>query len=559
MAGTVAVAQAPPTTLPPSVEPGRIQQQFQPQEAPRAVPEISIPATPENEIPADAANVSLQLDAITVEGATLYSAENLAALTQDYVRRPIVLADLFRLADRITARYRADGFILSRAVVPAQRIGKTARITVVEGYVSEIHVDGYDAVRIEAYAKHIEASRPLRAADLERYMLLVNDLPGVTARAVLSPSPTAEGGALLTIVASHALVDGSFVTDNRGTRFIGPVQFYALTGINLPGDDASVLLGDGRIALRVITTPSISELRYGEFTLTQPLGSDGLRLIVFGSQSWSHPGYTLAPFNTRSYASSYSSTLAYPIIRSREQNLEVRAGFSTVDTRSVTLDTPGLPPSSDDHLRILQGGLTYDRSDAWQGINLVTLQASRGLPAFGASAEVGATPSRPFARSDFFKETAEISRQQDLTWVYPDLGLYAAATGQVSGNGALPSSQQFGLGGPLYGRAYDPSDVTGDEGWAAKAEVQYTRTFGGTWLDFVQPYVFADRGRVYRHVASVGSDLLASAGIGLRVAAAQRFNADFEVAKPITRDVSVELSQPNARPWRFFFSLSARF
>jgi hemolysin activation/secretion protein len=292
--------------------------------------------------------------------------------------------------------------------------------------------------------------------------------------------------------------------------------------------------------------------------VTQPLGSDGLRLIVFGSQSWSHPGYTLAPFDVRSYASSYSSTLAYPIIRSRDQNFELRAGLSTVDTRSVTLDMPGLPPSSDDHLRIMQGAMTYDRSDAWQGINLLTVQMSHGLPAFGASAEIGATPSRPLARSDFFKESGEISRQQDLAWIHPGLGLYVAATGQVSGAGALPSSQQFGLGGPLYGRAYDPSDVTADQGWATKAEAQYTMSFEGGWIDSIQPYGFADRGRVFRNVASAGSNQLASAGVGVRVAARQ-LAADLEVAKPITRDLSSELTLPNARPWRFFFSLSARF
>ena len=333
------------------------------------------------------ANIRLELDGIAVDGATVYGAADLAAMTHDYVGRPIALADLFTLADRITARYRADGYVLSRAVVPEQRIGKTARIAVVEGFVSSVHVDGYDTPRIEAYARHVGEARPLRAADLEREMLLINDLPGVTARAVLSPSPDVPGGATLTVVSSHVAADATLTTDNRGTRFIGPVQFYAGAGLNLPGEVAGTPLGDGRIALRAITTPAPRELRYGEFTLTQPLGSDGLRLIVFGSQSWSHPGYTLAPFNVRSYGSTYSSTLSYPIIRSRDENFDVSAGAIVMDTRSITGDNPSLPPSSNDHLRILQGGFSYDRSDAWQGINLVTVQLSHGMPMFGASAD----------------------------------------------------------------------------------------------------------------------------------------------------------------------------
>jgi hemolysin activation/secretion protein len=502
-------------------------------------------------VPSGADKVRLQLDSIATEGASVYSPQDLAPLTQPYIGHEIALADLFTLAQAITAKYRADGYILSRAVVPAQRIGKTARIIIIEGFVSEVRIDGREDARLAAYGQAITRSRPLRASDLERYMLLANDLPGVSARAVLSPSPNVEGGATLTIVATQKPVDGSVSTDNRGTRFIGPQQFYGAAGVNLPFENE-------RVAFRYITTPVLDELRYGEVTFTQPLGTDGTRLLLYGSESWSHPGYTLSPFDSRSYGATYSATLAYPVIRGRDENLELRGALIGLDARTVVLDTPALPPSSDDHLRILQAAFSYDRGDAWQGVNLAALQVSQGVSGLGASENNRVNPSRPFARSDFFRLNIDLSRQQDLSLLWPGLSVLAAASGQVAGSGALPSSQQFGLGGPLYGRAYDPSDVTGDEGWATKLELQYGQA-PGTWLNSYQFYGFVDAGRAVRNVATVGSSQLSSAGLGVRVAVAEHFSGDFQLAKPLTRDVTVLLGQPNARPWRVFFSLAAHF
>jgi len=238
--------------------------------------------------------------------------------------------------------------------------------------------------------------------------------------------------------------------------------------------------------------------------------------------------------------------------------LELRGGLIGLDARTVVLDAPALPPSSDDHLRILQAALSYDRGDAWQGLNLAVLQISQGVPGLGASENNRVNPSRPFARSDFFKLNLDLSRQQDLSLLWPGLGMLVGATTQLAGSGALPSSQQFGLGGPLYGRAYDPSDITGDEGWATKLELQYGQA-PGTWLASYQFYGFVDAGRAFRNVATVGSGQLSSAGLGLRVAVAERFTGDIQLAKPLTRDETVLLGRPSARPWRVFFSLAAHF
>jgi hemolysin activation/secretion protein len=64
-------------------------------------------------------------------------------------------------------------------------------VQVVEGFVSSVSVKG-DSARLNRflaqYGARIQASKPLKVQELERYALLANDLPGVSMQSVLTPS-----------------------------------------------------------------------------------------------------------------------------------------------------------------------------------------------------------------------------------------------------------------------------------------------------------------------------------------------------------------------------------
>ena len=106
-----------------------------------------------------------------------------------YCPRPVVPRPM--IAARITARYSEDGYLLSKAVVPAQEVELgVLRIRVIEGHLENIifegRVDGPTAL-LETYARKITESQPLRSDVLERYILLMNDLPGLSAERRLVP------------------------------------------------------------------------------------------------------------------------------------------------------------------------------------------------------------------------------------------------------------------------------------------------------------------------------------------------------------------------------------
>jgi hemolysin activation/secretion protein len=561
------VAAAQTTNIPGSVEPGRLQQQFQPPPAPAPTPEVVSPEVPEAVPPAEAARIRFTLRQIIVDGATVYQPQQLEELYAGFLDQDVSLADIYRIADIITTKYRSDGYILSRAVVPAQRISNgVVHITVVEGFINRVIIQGEDSVALQSYADQLTQSRPLTADNLQRYLLLMNDLPGVQARGVLAPATGVSGGSDLTVVVESKRMDASVSLDNHGSKFVGPIQLFSEAAVNNPTGRSD------RLGARYITTPVVEEeLRYLEMNYGIALGSEGMKLFVSASGTESMPGSTLQTVALRTESSGQTVTgrLSYPIIRSRAENLSADVSFTLRNSVLVQFALPSqtrLVSSYEDHVRVLRAGLNYDTTDRYEGRDFVRFELSRGLPLFDATSGGQSTgTSRPGAQAQFWKATLDASRLQSLNALQPGLGLLTAASAGGSFGQQLFASEQFGVGGTQFGRGYDPSEITGDYGASAKAELQYN--FGlpiAQERPAFQAYTFYDYGLVADASARAvgqpaGPRTLTSLGLGLRASLQNRLLADLELAQPISRTVSAYSDSTNHKPLRAYFSLIATF
>src|SRR3979409_2627685 len=140
----------------------------------------------------------------------------------------VTLAAVYDLARRITAKYGAAGYVLSRAVVPPQNFGRhgaVVRIQVVEGYVDNVvwpeKLTRYRDFFTD-YASRIVADRPANIRTLERYLLLAHDLPGLKSAPPLKPSPTNPNASTLIVEVTEKPIDAVARVDNRGTEARGP-------------------------------------------------------------------------------------------------------------------------------------------------------------------------------------------------------------------------------------------------------------------------------------------------------------------------------------------------
>jgi hemolysin activation/secretion protein len=95
----------------------------------------------------------------------------------------------------------------------------------------------------------------------------------------------------------------------------------------------------------------------------------------------------------------------------------------------------------------------------------------------------------------------------------------------------------MGLGGALFLRAYDPSEVIGENGVAGKIELRFNTWMAGIASTF---YAYFDSGRVRQKQLAAGetSTSLESTGLGVRFSGPARTKGFIEVAKPGSRPVT---------------------
>lgn len=525
-------------TQPPSTLPGQVERQFQRPPEPSARPgTITIPEAGQKP-PPNADGVKLVVNQLTIDGATVYRPETLRAAYANLLSKEVTLAEIYRVVERLTATYRNDGFILSQVFVPAQTVeGGVIRLQAVEGYVANVRVEGGSAAlraRVAKYGDQIRASRPLTMAALERYVLLVNDLPGVIARAVLAPS-TVPGASDLVLQVSQRRVLAGLNSDNRGARAQGPARVSADV-------DAHSLTGvASRTELRAVTSFD-AELNYVALAHDQYVGAEGARFGMTGSYVYSRPKeLAFIPLNLVTQSATASVSYSQPIIRRRSHNLYVRGVLSAIDSTTKVFGVN----DTVDRVRSATVGLTFDAADGLGGVNVVDVAFSQGLSGLGASSNGERLLSRSTGRADFRKSSLYAQRLQALPAGWSVLAGFNA---QYAFTDVL-ASEMFSVGGEWFGRGYDPSSLLNDHGAAVKVDLRYSRTWGDRRPVTLQPYVFGDMGRVWQRTLVPGIDRFqsaASAGGGIRLHIGYQFSGFVEVAKPFNPVVGLNSSR-NAR------------
>ena len=532
--------------IPGAAAPGRVEQPFQ--GAPTVPPPSGAPVTPRGLAPAEAPpgadKVHFVLQRVQIEGATVFQPGDFAPLYQGLVGKDVTLAQMYQVAAAITAQYGNAGYVLSQALVPAQQInGGVVRLQVVEGYVAKVTFrnesgGAVDDGLLAAYGAKLARAQPLTARALERYLLLMNDLPGVSARALMQPSTT-PGAADLVVVIERKPYDGLVGIDNRGNRFIGPYQATGALNLN------DLIGRDDRTGLRVINTVPLRDLHYGELSHEEPIGDEGTKLAIGGFYTDSHPGASLDGLHNKDYSVWLQAT--HPFIRSRAENLMVRARLE------ISSFDGELGPTliSKDDLRVLRLQAAYDRVDTlWlTAANQAALELSQGIDALGART----VNARPGTDPSFTKVAATVSRDQPL---FDRFSMLVASAGQYSQD-VLPVSELFGFGGTQFGRGYDFSEIVGDSGFAAKAELRYTETVNGGRLQSWQAYTFFDAGVVWNNAAFIAAkrQTATSTGVGLRAAFDYNISGYVELGVPLTRKVAAEKDKSP----RAFFGVQMRF
>jgi len=542
--GLPALAQTPGQT---SAQPGHIDERFQQRPtAPSVGAPIEIPQQ-QSTTNAAAQGVTFTVKSVVFDGNRVVPSSTLQEIAAPYVNRPISLNDANELAAKVTAAYRDAGYVLSRAVVPAQDVTSgTLHIRIIEGSIDKVKIQGNAGGArpyLEAYGDKIAAIHPLTARVLERELLLASDLAGMNVRSILTASTTTPGAADLTLVVEPKKVEAYLGVDNHGSRYLGRYETQAAVYFN------DAFGTGGRLGLNGVVTPDTGpDLAYGGVSFDQPLGTDGLRSFSNFSYAATQPGSVLRPLGSKGSALNASTALSYPFIRSRDFNLQGSAGFAYHDVRSWNAV---VDPLFADHTRDLSGTLYMNALDNWGGYSTLSVSLTQGLPILGATKSSDPVKSRSGASGVFTRGNFEASHEQPFG---DRFSIMVGVAGQTSFGGPLLASEQFSLGGDMFNRGFDPSEVTGDSGLAGRIEPRVMVADQLAFLSNLQLFGFFEGGAVWQSQAITGvpdSQTLGSAGAGVRFLISNRMNAELEWAKPLNRNVLALSNQAS----RFLFSI----
>lgn len=512
------------------------------------VPEFSPQIAPEQ-----AVDLTFVLNAVRVEGSTVFADEDFRPLYEEMLGTEVSVATIYDLANKITAMYGDAGYNLSFAKVPQQRIDEADGeivIRVIEGFIENIEIQGDLRDQrgfFDYYITQLKAERPISAETLERYVYLANDLPGLSVRFVPQRSGGDTGGVTLNIIVERKRFSGSLTADNRGTDSVGVTQFVGAVSAENP-----LGLYD-ETTFQFVNASLNDELYLGSLIESFFLHPEGTKLTLNGKFIRSVPGTAaLQQLDLETESVTGSLTLTHPVIRGRNMNLigEAVLDFRNSETEIFSSDI------IEDKIRSARIGFTFDNADSYLGRNQAIFELSQGLPIFGADNDAP-NPSRTDGRVDYTKATLFLVREQNLSLIdntLAPLTIKLAGFGQIARSGLL-SAEECGVGGVEFGRAFDTSELTGDHCLTGSIELQFD-TDTSDPFDYFRPYAFYDIGRVWNENNNPGSASLASAGFGIRIRMWDTFEGSLEMAKPLTRGVATE---DNSKDPRAFFSLRGEF
>lgn len=484
------------------------------------------------------------LSAVVIQGATAIPAADLAPIYKTYLAKKISELEIQEIAEAITKAYRDAGYVFSQAdVLPQEIIGGVLTIVVTEGFVESLRFDG-DAMAgrgiIDGYMAPVLAERPVRLKTIERAMLLVNDLPGVSVADTSITAGASPGGQVLNITLRVKQADADLYLDNRGTPSAGRLQTWvagAANGLSGPGS---------RLQIGVFTVPDKpEELVYAAGTWSQPVTDAGTIAELSVSGSVANAGADLAESATESDSLRVKVSLRHPVLRRRLDSLWVVGEFDYYNLNEESFGTVNY----EDRTRTARIGIEYFRPEILNGSFFANAVYARGVDVFGASNPGNGELSRSDGRSSFDKVTLEIRRLQKVVGGF---AILTQAKGQWA-NQPLLSGAEFSLGGSQYGRAFDYGELTGELGAGGLIEIRYTGKKPTDWLDSYDLYGFYDAGAVWQDIG--GSQFLSSAGVGMRSAFKHGIVADIQAARPLNRRVSTE----GDKDIRVLFSLGAGF
>lgn len=453
----------------------------------------------------------------------------LAALLASYTNRSVKASELPQLTASLTEYARSLGYTVPQAVIPPQEV-KNGQLEV------KIYAAAYDSINItknttkvadrvaEDFTDYLRPGEVITDDKLEHAMNNLNDLPGVTARAILRPG-TNPGTTALDIEMLRRPVWNNYVfIDNGGGYYSGRWRYGFNTEINNPGHQGDKIILNGMMTSHDVKNYGI---RY-----EAPVGDHGTRFGVAYSQN-SYDMWTNDLYESLGKSRGFSFYGLTPVYRDMRNRVTAIYGYDRRDITDEIRFNPKLQMpmnmSVDKKADVVHVGISGSQYNINQFTQYDLIYWYGDIDTDGGA----------YYDGGYHKLTGDLLN----IWYDNKFNYRVSFQGQLA-NRALDGSEQFYLGGMNGVRAYGSSDGYGDYGYVASAEVRCK-----TDIEGLEAALFIDNGAA-GNKALQSMEHLSGWGVGLRYAKDNEWYAQIDYARKISgRPDYVEPEDHNGRWW----------
>lgn len=453
------------------VDAGALQQQLQkelPLPSPAPLPEPQKPEEKKDAAKPKAGDIQFEVNEFILEGIKTLPEKDVQSVLKPFRNRPITFDDLQKACDAIVALYRNAGYTV-QAIVPPQKIANgIVRIVITEAKLGKVTVDTpngpvrFSTARAAEYVTYANTpGKPLNTRDLERSLIILNEIPGVSVKSALEQgSNDGETDVRLALSPAKDQWNARGEINNYGSRTTGANQ--AVAGFNYLNPTG---IGDS-VGLNAIASEG-SQYVQGNYFI--PVHPSGLRAGI----SATYLNYK----NVSNYASNGGTgdawttglVAAYPLIRARGSNLNLSLNYDIKSYNNKLMAINVVQSSY--NIKNLSAGLSGNHLDDFLGGGVT---AGSVTVTSGYLDIINRGPANNygiFTPSSFTKASFNVSRNQQAS-ADGKTTLYFAASGQLASND-LNSAEQFYLGGPYAVRAYPVAQSPGSQGGLATIELRH--------------------------------------------------------------------------------------
>ena len=405
---------------------------------------------------------------IRIAGATIFKEEELQRVVSEYKGKSLTYGELEKVASKLVAFYSEKGYIV-KANFPPQDISEgVVLIHLVEGKLTSVKAEVTPGTRYSrdkastfiSYAHR--AGQPLSLNNIERGILMLNDLPGISATTILEPGEKPGFINVIVKVTDTPMFQGNIDVDNFGDRSSGEYRISSDMNINNPmgfGDQATI---------RLLSSIFNNYVRVG---YNFPIGTHGARYSTSASYLQYQLDGDFKSLKATGYSYSFGNSLFHPIFRQRMDNLYIGASF---DLNHITDEAAGAK-TSERNIYVGSFSMRGDRTDNFFGGGYSTYGF---VSAFGLLDITDVASSlqgdQKTARADGFYAKLKFfaSRHQRL---FKNTSMFLSINGQYALKN-LDISEKMTLGGANGVRGYPSNEASGDHSLLLTTELRHDLT-----------------------------------------------------------------------------------